>query len=195
MNRIEIMGKSQFLDKQHMILNNSEVLQVTNPSNAMGTVQKSVNRTFAISFWVYISSPDKRTETEVFNYSHHPRMTYYNKGQKEEGEEGDFIMYFTNVEPEKTAYKFSAPQQRWNYIVLNYNDTGICDLFLNGILIKSMDVGKHLPTFHYSDSMTIGQEGGVYGSISNVSYYKNPMTLNEIITIYNLLSLKNPPEF
>lgn len=202
MNRVEIMGNSKFLDKEHIILNNSAVLQVTNPDNQLtnqlnqlnqlNTVEKSVNRSFAISFWVYISSPDKRDETNVFNYSHHPKVAFY-RGNTEEAKD-NFIIYFTNVKPDETAYKFSAPQQRWNYIVVNYNDTGICDLFLNGVLTKSMDIGKYSPMFHYADNMTIGEENGLYGSVSNVSYYKKTMTLNEIITTYNLLSLKNPPE-
>jgi hypothetical protein len=46
-----------------------------------------------------------------------------------------------------------------------------------------------------SDSISIGSDDGIYGSISNISYYRNPLSLRKIRTTYQLLMLKNPPVF
>jgi len=200
-NRIALLENSVFLDKQ-VIISNSDSFQINKPKSSITNIfnrvpDTSINTNYAITFWVYISSPEKRSETEILNYGNHPRVTYYNNTDNTKFDQDKYIVYFSNtgMESEKSSYKFSAPQQRWNFIAINYNDNGICDLFLNGELIKSVNIGEFLPTYSFSDNVSIGADKGIYGSISNVSYYKSPLTLSQIRTNYNLLMFKNPPVF
>jgi hypothetical protein len=196
--RIGILDNSAFLDKQ-VILRNSESFFIQPPPSSTFYFNNSlpngipsvINRNYSIAMWVYISSPEKRKETEIFNYANHPRLTYLNNTDNTKLEQNKYIMYFSN----KVSYSFTAEQQKWNFIVVNYKESGICDLFLNGDLIKSADTSNSMPAYHLTDNISIGEEHGVYGSISNISYYKEPLTLSKIATIYNLLMFRNPPVF
>jgi hypothetical protein len=202
LNSIVLLEKSVFLDKE-IIISNSKPFQIKKPNHNTFQFDTQIedtiiNTSFAISFWVYISSPEKTNETDIFNYSNHPRLTYYNNPDNTKKEQNQFIVHFTNKEDanlDETSHKFSAPQQKWNFIVINYNDNAICDLFLNGELIKSVNIGNYLPHYDNSQNVSIGSNKGNYGSISNIKYHKTPLTLSEIITTYNFLQFKNPPVF
>ena len=197
-DRIGILDNSVFLDQQ-LVISNSDLFRVRRPGG--NTIDQALektlmNMTYSITFWVYISSPDKQSETEIFNYASHPRMTYYNNTDNTKLEQNKFIVYFSNTgDDESSKYSFSAPQQKWNFICINYGANSICDLFLNGELIKSMDIGSSIPTYNISDNISVGSDGGIYGSISNISYYRHPLSLSEIRTMYNLLVLKETPVF
>jgi hypothetical protein len=200
MDRIGILDKSVFLDKQ-LVVSNSDLFVVRRPGRTTTSLGQSsdktlMNMTYSITFWVYISSPDKQSETEIFNYASHPRITYLNNTDNTKLEQNKFIVYFSNTgDDQSSKYSFTAPQQKWNFICINYGANSICDLFLNGELIKSMDIGNSIPTYSVSDNISVGSDGGIYGAISNISYYRHPLSLSEIRTLYNLLVLKETPVF
>ena len=67
------------------------------------------------------------------------------------------------------------------------------DIYINGSLERTVKYTDNIPSYHSSDSVTIGSENGLDGSICNINYYTIPLTSTQIATKYNVLSLKNPP--
>ena len=79
--------------------------------------------------------------------------------------------------------------QKWNHFVINYSGRYL-DVFLNGELVKSnIKVVPHMNL----DSLVTGTEGGIYGGLCNVVYYKKPLTITKIYYIYSGLKDKTPP--
>ena len=61
------------------------------------------------------------------------------------------------------------------------------DLFINGVLERSMDLKDDMPSFDISDSFIIGSDKkGIYGVISNIVYYNRTLTSFEILGLYRL---------
>ena len=121
----------------------------------------------------------------------------------------EFIMYLHD-----NKFTITLPLQKWNQFVINYNTFSeevddvtyyktVIDVFVNGVLERSttIELGEEEPTTDISnDVIKTGttdekafQNGGLYGAISNISYFTKPLTEVAIIQDYNFLSLKNPP--
>jgi hypothetical protein len=208
---IPLLEGSAFLDIQQT-LSNSEPFQVGPPAkgNFADLAPVNFNTEYSMTMWTYSSSSRNTNETEIFCYGlagqeGKPRLTYQNNVDNTKKLQNKYIVYFTNnshVDPatETTAY-VTLPDQRWNYLVFNYNSNGMCDLFVNGQLEKTVSLGKNQPNYSTADAVSIGTDstngngGGMYGAISNVCYYKRVLSSYEIANIYNLLKTMNPPTF
>jgi hypothetical protein len=164
---------------------------------------------FGLSFWIYLNSMpnSKRSyseETTIFSYGSNSdsdkqyiKVSYANSSINSE----EFIIYLY-----EQKYTIKLPLQKWNNFVFNVNtfeengeSNTIIDVFINGVLERSYTKDESLD-ITTNDVIKTGtsndesfQRGGLYGAISNISYYTKPLTELAIIHDYNTLSIKNPP--
>lgn len=79
--------------------------------------------------------------------------------------------------------------QRWNHLFVNFNNSGIMDVFLNSNLESSTpNIIPKLPK-----TLIVGSPGGIYGQLCNVVYYKDVVGSQGVSWIYNSHKLLNPP--
>lgn len=147
---------------------------------------------YAISFWVYIDSNidygknSYNKDINILSYGGKPKVTY-------NGKKRELSVKMLNGNNEyKTAFKTNdLLYQKWNFIVLNYND-GVLDVFINNNLVGTKIIGA--PYFN-KDSIKIGEDDGIDGGICNVIYYEYPLTKSKISTQYNSLKMSERPVF
>jgi len=147
-----------------------------------------------------------KNELSLFDYSSpdttrcgcmsHPKVAYLNDRNGSD----DYIFYLA-PNPDNSGsitYKKTLPHQKWNNIVFNYRD-GAIDIFINAVFETSIFITTPIPYTNF-DKITVGQNdfagkdrSGIYGSICNVVYYRNILSQGEIISNYNISSIKTPP--
>jgi hypothetical protein len=159
---------------------------------------------YAISFWLFIDSAPPNTNpsynkyTSILNFSQKPQIFYkaetntlmVTMNQK------DLMKTTTNkmLDFDENGNRIILIQpnfllQKWNNIIINYNG-GTLDIFINNELVKS---ANGVIAFRGNDLLTIGQDDGIYGGISNLVYYRKALTINQTYFIYNSVKNKNPP--
>lgn len=208
---ITLLEGNRFLDKEYSLATGSKLQVLDNKPEVIAGVEKtskSSDQNFSISMWVYVNvqPPSDNAyvkETNIFHYGNErsnittkkPQIVYHydsanNKLNK-------FKIYFTNeisTTNSKNYYEFSMHEQKWNNIVINYT-SNVVDLFINGNLETSFSYSPNykLPQYQVDDTIKIGSNDGLYGSICNIRYYHHPLSKSEIVNQYNLLVFKNPP--
>jgi hypothetical protein len=195
-----LLEKPVFLNKEK-IIGSSSIASLYSPNNLMNKNTYKTN--YTISLWVHLNTQSTSNaayakETTIFEYGSidptgkinvKPRIAY-----KADDSGDKFIFYFTKFDEKDSDTKFelSLPTQKWNHIVLNYYDTR-ADLYVNGKLERTYTFNENMPTYSSNDVFKVGSEQGLDGAICSVDYFAYPLKEVDIVNMYNMLVMKNPP--
>ena len=146
---------------------------------------------YGISAWFYIHPEPLNTNNSyttpggvsILDFSKSPTINYDASNNLLN------IMVGGATIPQSSQPKSQIPLQRWNHLFINFNNSGIMDVFLNNHLETSVpNVIPTLPT-----SLIVGSTSGIYGQACNVVYYRNVLGSDGISWIYNSHKYLNPP--
>ena len=170
--------------------NNVETKSLT-PSLADNTKNGKPIYNYGISAWFYIHQEPLNTNN---NYTHSGGVSIldFSKLPTINYDASNNLLNITvsgATIPQLSQPKSQIPLQRWNHLFINFNNSGIMDVFLNNHLETSVpNVIPTLPT-----SLTVGSASGIYGQACNVVYYRNVLGSDGISWIYNTHKYLNPP--
>ena len=141
------------------------------------------NYNYALSSWVYLmDSRGSNYEKTIINYGNKPIIQFNDKTNT--------LFVKCDVLDDnggkvvKELYKTSTiPLQRWNNFVFNFSG-GTLDIFINGELVSSTQ--GVIPGDYKNEPIIIGDENGVNGSITDVTYYSHELSKTSISNIYKL---------
>ena len=170
--------------------NNVQTTSLT-PSLANNVNNKLPNYNYGISAWFYIHPAPQNTNqnyttsggVSILDFSGAPTINYDASNNLLK------IVVSGAKIPQTSQPKSQILLQRWNHLFINFNNSGIMDVFLNNHLETSVpNVIPTLPT-----SLTVGSKPGIYGQACNVVYYRNVLGSDGISWIYNTHKYLNPP--
>jgi len=163
------------------------------------TKAKRFRYSYALSGWFYINpqSPNTRTAytvyTNILKYGEKVKLEYNGQlnslrvmaavGSSSNNIDNKLNESIEVYETKKILY------QRWNNIVINYDD-GYLDVFINGVLVGTRSGVAPYMSF---DNVVAGADTGLLGGICNVMYYEKPLSKQNIELNYKSLRGKNNP--
>jgi hypothetical protein len=157
------------------------------------------NYNYALSFWVRIEAFDKNLSSpqckSIINYFNFPNICFTHlTPPTSKDDEGNPILTpphltFEFANNEKTIM-IPIDTQKWNHLVINYSNN-VMDVFCNNYLVNTITIVA--PNQLNRGMFTTGSENGIEGSICNVNFYENALSLYQISYLYNLVYLFNPP--
>ena len=192
-----ILDKPRFLDAPFNMVSGKELPKNT---EAIRTITKnpviSNYLNYSWSMWIYLNDQQTMdTDKTIFKYGNDKlriEYVYYSDDNVDTGIEKTHqrkMVKFTFMD--NMVFYYDLPKQRWNNIVVNYNDNNV-DLFINGKLVVSKEYFDSLPPYSDNDIVRAG-DTDLAGAICNISYSKKVLSEVDIVTYYNLLINKNPP--
>ncbi len=187
---LPMLFASKLVDDSVQIINEPVFLDipVSKTFKTQDNGDKTSKRTnYSISAWVYLNQQASSTEkAHIFSYGDsYPKVEYIKSDSSK-----DKYRFTVNED----TYEISLPNQKWNNIVLNFNQNRTVDIFINGNLERTFVSSKRLSSDNRSTSeIKIGSTNGLYGAICNVKYYRAPLTQAQIVQNYNLMYNINPP--
>lgn len=202
MNSTFLLPGAQFL-KQKQVISNSMPMKMEE-YRAIDTTydvdtNTNIRKNYAFSMWIYINDYDTATK--------HKTKTIFKYGAEEENGGKPRVEYqneelvitlsnraLSNHPSQQSVFRKFIPKQKWVFLVFNYQNND-ADVFVNGELVHSVKFSEDLPVYNEFDVVTIGDDASVGGSICNVVYYKQPLSLTDIVTQYNVLMFSNPPVY
>jgi len=212
-NSIVLLKSPEYLDTSKQIADSS-VFQLAKMNFIQNDTYKIDNHSF--SFWIYMNknesmqlanvTDNKPYEYTLFNYKTNdktvsvggkPKVVYINDKNTFMNTYRVYVNNGTDCSYADTSNNCflqleNIPIQRWNLFVINFQGSNV-DIFVNGKLEKTKTDNKKSDTDVYLDvtsnehaGVLIGQENGVNGAIRNVYYHHNPLSLFEIVNMYNI---------
>lgn len=186
-NGITLLNKPQQLNKQHTV-GSFETLH-------NGKHKKNYN--YSLSFWVWLNSVPPNTRksytkfTNILNFQENPSIKY----NALENTLQITCNPSENKSIDKAIILHEIPNislQKWNNIVINY-DKGTMDIFMNGELVSS---NPNIAPFLTNELITIGEDKGLEGRITNIVYFREILSAQKINLSYNAVKhLNNPDNF
>ena len=181
-NEVMIHNGKFFLDtkKEINLANIVELRGQTERSTTdlLDSISKTKPLSYALSLWIQINQPEvSNIEFPILLYGDNsnpkPKMTY---------KSGSNVL---NVSVSNgTKMDIPIEHQKWNHIVFNYNGT-IVDVFLNGLLYKTMNLTNSVPVHHLSDTISIGNNELILnGALANITYHVEPLSAYQILAKY-----------
>jgi len=128
---------------------------------------------FSLSFWVYIiTMPTNHfpynTDATILSFANHPIISY-------NGSKNKCIVRYAK---DSLPIEFKIPLQKWVHLATVY-DSNTIDFFMNGELVKSVTRQNNVQ-LAIDDVITVGQDNGLQGGISDIMYYARPLSRMEI---------------
>jgi hypothetical protein len=190
------LGETRILGGSELLVRNDDEI------TQLQSKDKIINKHYAISFWISYNPLNVHahdsTETPLFWYGKDsinsekvgiPYLSYLHNDV--------FIIKYTNnlgdpINPYFISEIHIEPQ-RWNHIVFNYHNSRV-DLFINGILEKTIELGNGIPVYDMTNVFVIGSPNNkLHVALCNMLLFPEPLTKTQISNQYNLLKLQNPP--
>jgi hypothetical protein len=199
LNTTSLLSKPVFLNREITLANSERFLYKPMSDSVVNSSKDELyRRNYSMTMWVYLNpQPSSNAayvkETTIFDYGNgKPKITYKNdSGNTRQKDTDIYIIYFSN-NGENSSYEVSLPNQKWNFFAFNFFDSK-ADLYVNGSLARTFNYTDNIPFYSPIDSVIVGSDRGLDGSICNVHYYTEPISGLKITDTYNLLMLKNPP--
>ena len=183
-NEVMIHNGKFFLDtkKEINLANIVELRGQTERSTTdlLDSISKTKPLSYALSLWTQINQPEvSNIEFPILLYGDNsnpkPKIIYKSGS--------DVLNIYVS-----SGMKLDIPieHQKWNHIVFNYNGT-IVDIFLNGLLYKTMNLTNSIPVHHLSDTITIGNNDLILsGALANITYHVEPLSAYQILAKYRI---------
>jgi hypothetical protein len=194
-NGVKILqDQPYFLNKrQEKVLATSRDLEVVDPQFAANPYLKI----YTISMRVYINPKESYTDEK-----HEMNLLFYGTKQLDRHNEWELVnpkpamTYSYDTKTKKDVYKIyvgqgpphliNIPNQKWNQFVFIFNGSS-ADVFVNGILEKTIQYPMSTMTFTANDLILIGDDSEqLYGVISDVIYYDYAMTEAQVVSSWNM---------
>jgi len=197
-----ILHDGQDLVTEQVSLDSSVTLDIdTNSFQDKKDNEGRTNYNYALSSWVYLmDSRGSNYEKTIIDYGKKPIIQFNDKTNTlfvkchvlDDEDVNILEVNQQNVDGTSTIkkltikelYKTSTiPLQRWNNFVFNFSG-GTLDIFINGELVSSTQ--GVIPGDYKNEPIIIGDENGVNGLITDVTYYSHELSKTSISNIYKL---------
>jgi hypothetical protein len=190
------LGETRILGGSELLVRNDD--EVTR----LEAKDKIINKNYALSLWISYNPlnvhKNDSIETPLFWYGKDsintekvgiPYLSYLHN-------DVFIIKYTNNIGDPINPYFISEIQlepQRWNNIVFNYHNTKV-DLFVNGILEKTIELGNGIPIYDMTNIFVVGSPNNkLHVALCNMLLFSEPLTISQVTNQYNLLKMQNPP--
>jgi hypothetical protein len=141
---------------------------------------------YAMSFWFFLDSNNvvQNQYLSILSYGDKPAIDYNPQKNTFRISISDAkqVSFASPHDPHKRILYSDThiPLQKWNHVVLNYN-AGTLDVFLNNQLVQS---NPGMVPYLTLDALTIGQSNGLFGGITQLQYFRAPLSAPQIHTLF-----------